>query len=117
MSLLNEGYGLGGQMLFTIMLISAIFEKVIWNVAGFRISLFMIVGIIFFASELFKNKGKFSFDLSEKRILIAKLAMIGYVLFQTITVGKSAEMMDQYTKGLITLVLEFIIIFAASYGY
>ena len=100
-------------MLFTIMLISAIFEKVIWNVAGFRISLFMIVGIFFFVSELFKNKGKFFFDFSEKRILIAKLAMIGYILFQTITVDKSGEMLNQYTKGLIALVLEFIIIFAA----
>ena len=98
------------KMVLFIILLSAILEKAVWRVAGMRLSLYFIIGLIVVCYVFIHQKGIIQFQPQTQILFKNRLWLLMFSAFQLMIINHGDDFLSQYVKGFIELFL-FIIVF------
>ena len=104
------------KVVLFIILLSAILEKAVWRVAGMRLSLFFIIGLIVVGYDFMHQKGTIQFQSQTQILFKNRLWLLMFSAFQLVIIDHGDAFLSQYIKGLIELLL-FILVFLGIYQF
>lgn len=104
------------KMVLFIILLSAILEKAVWRVAGMRLSLYFIIGLIVVCYVFIHQKGIIQFQPQTQILFKNRLWLLMFSAFQLMIINHGDDFLSQYVKGFIELFL-FIIVFLGLYQF
>lgn len=99
-----------------VLMLSSILEKIEWNIAGFNVSLFMLIGLLFFLISIMMKVGKMRICKNEIQYLTLKIILIIFSFFQILFIHHGDDIFDQWAKGIFSLIIDFAILFSFSMG-